>query len=260
MAGLLIVVLLCSFALGAGWRKPSDYKDVYAYRIDEGFDIEAIHARVLETGMRDIAIGTGLYSIVTNQGATVQPLLDEIRWVKKKAHAKTIWVIDYNESTRMGYEPDGVYRYYRNWESRLEAYRAIAETRIDYFIIDVGMMHYPAESDITTYLLALNGIFKPYKVKFGIYDGDGVRDLLDYDLLAKEGIYIWSDIYIDGDSAYLRSPCGWDYPYLVTLNYMGPGSWQFNEQADFQAAYDLMAENNFIGYNIIETYSYGGIR
>lgn len=254
---LLVITLFVTPVMGQPNRT---YKDVYAYRIDDGFDIEAIHARVLETGIRDIAIGTGLYSIVTNGGATVQPLLDEIQWAKKKAHAKTIWVVDYNESTRMGYEPDGVYRYYRNWEYRLDAYRAIAK-EIDYFIVVVGVMHYPAPSDITTYLLTLNGIFKEYDVEFGVYDGDGVRDNLNYDLLADEGIFIWSDIYIDSyttpQSAYLRSPNGWDN--LVTLFYMGSGSWQFNEQADFQAAYYLMEENNFTGYNIILTWLYEGI-
>ncbi|KKN70431.1 hypothetical protein LCGC14_0431260 [marine sediment metagenome] len=253
---ILLTLLLVSCAPVLGYNRT--FKDVYSYKIDEGFDIELIHARVLETGIRDIAIGTDLHSIITNQGATVQPLLDEIKWVKKKAHAKTIWVIDYNESTRMGYEPDGVYRYYRKWEYRLDAYRAIAK-EIDYFIVVVGVMHYPAPSDITTYLLALNGIFREEDVKFGVYDGDGVRDNLNYELLAEEGIFIWSDIYIDSfsQSAYLRSPNGWGN--LVTLFYMGPGSWQFNEPEDFQLGYDLMRENDFTGYNIILTWLYEGV-
>ena len=252
LAILLTAVLLTSCIPVLGQSRT--FTDVYSYKIDDGFDIDLIHARVLETGIRDIAIGTDLASIITNQGATVQPLLDEIKWARKKAHAKTIWVIDYNESTRTGYEPDGVYRYYRNWEYRLDAYRAIAP-HIDYFIVDIGEMHYPASSDITTYLLALNGIFKEHDVKFGVYDGDGAANL-NYEVLKAEGIFIWSDIYI-GETAYLRSPNGWDN--LVTLFYMGSGSWQFNEPEDFQAGYDLMGENDFTGYNIILTWLYNGV-
>lgn len=255
MKFLLAIVLVLLMVAVPAQAKNSDPTDVYAYKIDEGFDIDAIHARVLETGMRDIAIEVGLYSIATNSGATPEMVLDEIEWVKSEAHAKTIWVIDYMESTRMGYEDDGVYRYYRLWESRLDAYRAIARD-IDYFIVVVGEMHYPARSDITTYLLALKGIFEPYGVQLGVYDGDGVRDILNYGLLEQEDIFIWSDIYM-ADPPYLRSPNGWDN--LVTLCYIGIGNWQFNEPSDFQAASDLMIREGFTGYNIIETYSCQGI-
>lgn len=252
----LLLVLILALPVMAGNHVS---KDVYSYKMDEGFDSEAIHARILEIGIRDIAIGAGLYSIVHNRDIVIQPLLDEIEWVKRVAHAKTIWVIDYNESTRMGYEPDGVYRYCRYWDRRVEAMEKLGKAGVDYFIIDVGVMHYPAPSDITTYLLALQNVCEKYGMKFGVYDGDGVGDVLDFKMLEWAGIYIWSDIYISGDSAYLRSSCGWGYPYLVTLNYMGPGSWQFNELADFQVAKDLMSQNNFTGYNIIETYHYEGV-
>ena len=65
LISLILLITSCTPVLGYS-KHP---RDVYSYKIDDGFDIEAIHARVLETGIRDIAIGTSLYSIVTNQGA-----------------------------------------------------------------------------------------------------------------------------------------------------------------------------------------------
>ena len=244
--------------LEAKGKVQQTYRNVYAYFMDE-FDTEAIHDRIIETGIRDIAIEVQLYNIIDNKGnpaVTIDQLQAEIDWAKKVAKGNgSVGLVVYNESTRVGYDFDGVYRYYRDWEQRLPVMEAIAASGIDYYLLDLGEFHYSSSKDMTTYLLAMKGLLGD--IDFGVYDGDAAKHMLDYEVLEQAGIYIWSDIYANGTG--LQTEAGWDYPYLMTCCWMGEKYHQFNDAGDFQLARDLMIENDFEGYNIIETYYYEGI-
>lgn len=243
-------------------KEKQSYKNVYHYHMQS--DLDAVHDRIIETGLRDLCIGVQLYEIVDHSGnpsITIDELLQEINWAKKVAKGNgSVGLFIYNETTRVGYDTDGIYRYYRKWEQRLPVLEAIADSGIDYYAIDLGVLHYSSLKDLTTYILAMRGIFQEGNVEFGIYDGDAARDILDYELLKEAGIYVWSDIYIEGgNSAFLRSPAGWNYPYLTTINYMGSGSWQYNELSDFLLTRDLMIQEDFKGYNVIMANQSDGI-
>lgn len=259
IVGVITVLTLVFVGTPVTGNPNNTYKNVYAYCMDEGFDMEAIHGRVIETGLRDLAIGVQLYNIIDNQGnpsVTMSELQAEIDWAKKAAKGNgSVGLIVYNESTRVWYDFDGVYRYYRDWGERLPVMKAVAESGIDYYLLDLGVFHYSSSKDMTTYLLAMKGLLGD--IDFGVYDGDAAKPLLDYEVLEQAGIYVWSDIYANGTG--LQTEAGWNYPYLITLNYMGEKYHQFNDAGDFQLARDLMIENGFKGLNVIETYFYQGI-
>ena len=229
------------------------FRNVYSYMIDG--NLQAIHERVEQTGIQDIAIGVQLYSIVDNQGnpeITIQELLDEIEWARQCING-SVGLIIYNDTTRVGYDYDGIYRYYRNWNNRYPVLQAIAES-VDYVLVDMAEVHYSSEKDLITYLLALKGLLG----EVGIYDGDAAEDL-DYEVLDSMGIYVWSNVYI-GETAYLNSECGWDYEHLILCSYLASSPLcQPDSGEDMDLIYRLIRERDFSGYNIICTYEYEGI-
>jgi hypothetical protein len=256
---LLIVVLM--FGTPAMSQNKS-YKDVYHYFME--FALDAQHSRIVETGFKDLCIGVQLYQVVDNSGnpsITIDELLEEIRWAKKIAGGNgSVGVFIYNDTTRVGYDADGVYRYYRKWEQRIPVLEAIAKSGIDYYLFVSQNTHYSSTKDITTFLLAQRGIIEDKRVEFGVYDGDGFRDMLDYDLLEDLGVSIASDIYMNWnhDTAFLRSPAGWDYDHLITYSWIGDGKLIQNKQA-IDAVHRLLSEQGYTGYNLLSTYDYDGI-
>lgn len=271
MKKLLLLLAIITIAL-VGFQAPvmsnpnNTCKHVYAYCMDEGFDMEAVHDRIIETGLRDIAIGVQLYNIIDNQGnpsVTITELRAEIDWAKKVAKGNgSVGLVVYNESTRVWYDFDGIYRYYRDWDERLPVMEAIVESGIDYYLIDLGGFHYSSFKDMTTYLLAMKGILGD--IDFGVYDGDAARDMLDYEVLEQAGIYVWSDVFIDvyvePIEAYLNSPCGWDYDHLILCSYLSPSPLcQPDSAEEMELIHQLMEEHSFKGLNIICTYMYDGI-
>ena len=236
------------------------YKDVYHYGLQ--YDIDATHARIIETGFRDLCIGVRLRHLIEIDGEpqiTIEEMLQEIDWAKKVAKGNgSVGVMVYNETTRVGIDVDGIDRYYRSWEQRIPVMEAIASSGIDYYLIDSGESHYSSYKDITTFLLAQRGILEG--ISYGAYDGDGFCNLLDYNLLGELGFLICSDIYMNWstDTAYLRSPCGWGYDNLITHCWLSRVKIIYNRQA-LDAVHRLLNEQGFTGYNLLSTYGFEGI-
>jgi len=269
----LLAVLILSgilITIQAEGKEQQTYRDVYHYFME--FDLDAQHDRIIETGSRDLCIGVQLYEVVNNSGnpeISIEELLDEIRWAKKVAKGNgSVGVFIYNDTTRVGYDEDGVYRYYRKWEQRIPVMEAIANSGIDYYLTVSQESHYSSPKDITTFLLAQKGIISlpPQKgkgikgIELGVYDGDGFRDKLDYDTLETLNISIVSNLYMDwdNDTAFLYTPAGWDYDHLITYCWIGKGKIIQNRQA-IEAVHRLLEAQNFQGYNLLSTYDYEGI-
>ena len=266
-SALLLIFIMGLFSLQQNdlWRQQYQTKisirnskdnamTFYAYRVDFNFNLSFIHEQIKTSGIQNIAIGAYQWTLRDNFNL----VLDEIQWFKLSGLKGKVWVIEYDTTTRTGYDYDGIYRRYHPWSQREKILEILGSKGVDLFLIDVGESHFSSSSDVNAFLIMLNSIAQRYSVKFGFYDGDGLVDIVDFDLMKKEAVLVWSDIYLDENGAYLRSKCSWNYPYLVTLFWLGQSSWQFNEANDILLGSKLLSTKTYYG-NVIETADYNGI-
>ena len=231
----------------------------YCYRVDDSrMESKAlIHDSVIESGYKNIALG----AYQSTLGSSMQKVLDEIDWIRTWNENGKIWIIQYDTTTRTS--PEGNYEYHplSEWENN---FKILAENGVEMFIINVGSgSRWYNLNEPNSWLITINNLAKKYGVKFGFYDGDGLHNIVNFNKMKAKRIYVWSDIYMNGNKPYLASKCGKNYPYLVTLFWsMVPlESWQqryFKSRADFTNGLDFLKNLNSYG-NVVEVYDFKGI-
>jgi len=241
---IILILLLSSSPV-----KQEGVEMFYCYRLDDyGGDssqLASIHDAVIESGYKNIALGAYQSTLRDN----IQKVLDEIDWFRTWNEEGKIWLIQYDTTTQLQ-QPEGYSL--SEWENN---FKTMSEHGVELFLIDVG--EYTLD-DPNSFLTTINNLAKKYGVKFGFFDGDGLCNKANFSTMKAEGIYVWSTVGVDGEKTWLASGCGKDYPYLITLFWLGSSIMQFDSRAEFEKGLDFIKRTGTYG-NVVEVYDYEGI-